>query len=57
MQEYIISLAASLNCIEWIIDPYTYDITIKMNVNSKIIINPYGNRQTIISPKIEWYNN
>ena len=57
MQEYIISLGAGIHNVVWVIDPYKYDITIKMNINSKIIINPYGNNQTIISPKIEWHNN
>jgi len=57
IQEYIISLGADLHGIGWIVYPYTYNITIRMNVNSKIIINPYGNSQTVTSPKIEWHNN
>jgi len=57
MQEYIISLGASFYKVSWVIDPYTYSIILKMNVNSKIIISPYGNSKTIIAPRIEWYNN
>ncbi|MDR1839084.1 MAG: ABC transporter ATP-binding protein [Treponema sp.] len=54
IREYIISLAVDLHHIKWIIDPYLYDVSIKMNVNHSIqeISNPY----CITSIKLNWYS-
>jgi len=61
VQEYIIRLGVSLFNVTWIVNPYQNNIAINMNVTSKSTINPYGYNpygyiQSLLLPKIEWYN-
>jgi lipopolysaccharide transport system ATP-binding protein len=53
VNEYILSLSSSIHQIKWIIDPYTYAISIRMNVTKRreMLVAP----NTPMAPLIKWY--
>ena len=54
IREYNISLGLAIPYINWFINPYKYDVSIKMNVISKEIINPFGSYPSLMFPELEW---
>jgi lipopolysaccharide transport system ATP-binding protein len=54
IHEYIISLASSIHPVKWIIDPYSYTVSLHLNITKRghVLVSP----NVPMAPPVRWYS-